>query len=104
MIQRVLSTVEPNFHQSTTKVTPLATNTHISLLVIMDIDQDSTTNLILCQINCIFRPPSARPSITRIKKENTDISCEELTKNSLGYTCWQQLEEYNGWNLLLVIK
>lgn len=83
MIQRVLSTVEPSFHQFSEKVTLLATNTHVSLLVIVDIDQDSTTNLILCQINCIFRSPSARPLITRIKtKKNTDIlGCAELTKN-----------------------
>jgi hypothetical protein len=70
MIQRVLSTVEPSFHQFAGKVIQLAaTNTYVSLLVIVDIDQDSTTNLILYHINCIFRPPSARPSITRIKKK-----------------------------------
>ena len=91
MIQRVLLTVEPRFHQIAGKVIKLATNTYVSLLVIVDIDQDSTTNPILYQINCIFRPPSTRPLITRIKK-TTDIGCMELTKNLLGYTCWQQLE------------
>lgn len=54
MIKHVLSTVEPSFHQFAEKVTLLATNNHISLLVIVDIDQDSSTNLILCQINCIL--------------------------------------------------
>lgn len=63
MIQRVLSTVEPSFHKFADKINLVSYHAHVSLLIIVDIDQDSTTNQTLCQINRIFRPPSTRPLI-----------------------------------------
>jgi hypothetical protein len=57
--------------------------------------------------NQLYTLTAIGPTFNHKNKKTTDagcVECVELTKNLLDYTCWQQLEEYNGWIPPLVIE